>query len=329
MFFIFQPLNHLVRIREWARRHGAEFSLDAATFHLRIALRGRAVQMIPRFIMETRAGLAYTTHFADDAGFVGWLPYEVKRWPIATDKLAFKRFCEQAGLPVPAYWRTGSPRSDDFIVKGQQGSFGQNIRGPYRADTVDAQAVSPGPNEYCEQFIVGDSVKLWYWSGKPAAMERLPAPFVVGDGVRSLREIGATVRGSFDEIQTIDERAADMLAWQQLTPDSIPESGQRIQLEFKYATRFDPITVVNRNVISTVSSAHSAQLNQIGNSLLQGIPPEIREHTIFTVDAMIDREERIWLLEMNSHPMVHPDTYATMLDGLFAMGNVSATSHAR
>lgn len=325
MFFIFQPVNHLVRIREWARRHGAELSLDAGTFHLRVSRRQQTAHLIPRFIVETNAGLAYTTHFPDDGGFVGWLPYEVKRWPIATDKLAFKHYCKQVGLPVPAHWHAGAAQGSDFIVKGQQGSFGQNIRGPFRAGSLEAQSVSLAQNEYCEQFIVGESVKLWYWSGRPAVMERLAAPFIVGDGVRSLREIGATVRGSFDEVQTIDERASDMLAWQQMTPDSIPAAGQRIQLEFKYATRFDALTVVNRNVISTVSGAHSAQLNQIGNSLLKGIPPETREHTIFTVDAMLDTQDQLWLLEMNSHPMVHPDSYPFMLDDLFATENSQRT----
>ncbi|PCE23716.1 hypothetical protein BWP39_28980 [Paraburkholderia acidicola] len=175
------------------------------------------------------------------------------------------------------------------------------------------------PNEYFEHFIVGDSVKIWYWSGRPAAMERLPAPFVVGDGVRSLREIGATTRGSFDVAYSIDEQASDILAWQQLTPDSIPPTGQRVQLEFKYVTRFDRLTSDDRNVLPSATDIQRAQLHQIGNSLLQGMPLETRRHTIFTVDAVADADNHLWLLEMNSHPMVHPGSYTAMLDDLFGV----------
>jgi D-alanine-D-alanine ligase-like ATP-grasp enzyme len=36
------------------------------------------------------------------------------------------------------------------------------------------------------------------------------------------------------------------------------------------------------------------------------------------VDAIVDGEERIWTLEMNSNPAIHPYAYPVMLDSLFA-----------
>ena len=42
-----------------------------------------------------------------------------------------------------------------------------------------------------------------------------------------------------------------------------------------------------------------------------------RRNSVFTLDAVIDADDRVWLLEMNSHPMIHPNVYPPMLDSVF------------
>lgn len=314
MLYFFQPLEHLRPIRIWAREHAATLALDADTFRLKITRAGRTITFYPRFSISTEAGLAYTGHFGDKGPFIGWLPYELKRWPLASDKLAFKAYCRDAGLPTPAAWSAGPPLAEHFIVKGRQGSFGQGIRGPFRAGRGGDIACASG--EYCEQFIPGDCIKVWCWNGTPTAMERLKAPYVVGDGRRSLREIVATVRGSFDSSFDITRANADLLAWQDMTADSVPAAGERIRLDFKYVSPFDPLDVRNRDVLSAQTDALRAQLQQIGNSLACAISEAVRSDTLFTVDGVIDEDERVWLLEMNSHPMVHPANYRAILESL-------------
>ncbi|RKP52532.1 hypothetical protein [Trinickia fusca] len=326
MHHFFQPLNHLRNIRVWARRHDASVSLDAVTFRVTVTRDGRVVTLVPRFIMEMDTGFAYTNHFGDDDTlFCGWLPYDVKRWPLASDKLAFKQYCEQAGLPVPAYSLQGMQQPDtDFIVKGRQGSFGRGIRGPFRSGSAQAQAVVLSPGQFFEQFVQGECAKIWCWNGCPVAMERLKAPFVVGDGVRSLRELlESSGRGSFDVPQPADKADHDVLAWQGLDVDSVPALGQRVVLDFRYASPFDRTITRDRDVLSAQSVSMRARLHQMAGSLAQGIPPATREHTIFTVDAIVDEDDQLWLLEMNSHPMVHPASYVPMLDSLFGVDLLS------
>lgn len=318
MFYFFQPLNHIRRVREWVRRNDASVSLDIETFRLRVTRGQQTVQFFPRFSVDTGAGFAYSGYFGERGPFIGWLPYELKRWPVASDKLVFKQYCKQTGLPIPAYWQQGAPQSEHFIVKGQRGSFGQGFRGPFSADQAHALGVVLNDGEYFEQFITGECVKVWCWNGRPTAMERLSAPFVVGDGRRTLREIVGKARGSFDSLYDLDS-SRDILAWQGFEADSVVAEGQQVRLDFRYATPFDRTVITNRDVLSQQSDIMRAQLQQIGNSLAQAIPDEFRLHTVFTVDAVVDAHDQLWLLEMNSHPMVHPANYMPMLDDLFGV----------
>jgi hypothetical protein len=48
----------------------------------------------------------------------------------------------------------------------------------------------------------------------------------------------------------------------------------------------------------------------------KGIPAEIRDGTVFTVDAIVDTSNAIWALEMNSNPFLHPAVYELMLRSL-------------
>ena len=43
----------------------------------------------------------------------------------------------------------------------------------------------------------------------------------------------------------------------------------------------------------------------------------MRTHTAFSLDGVVDEEDRIWWLEVNCNPLLHPAVYETMLDALF------------
>jgi hypothetical protein len=53
----------------------------------------------------------------------------------------------------------------------------------------------------------------------------------------------------------------------------------------------------------------------MGLRLVEAIPPESRPQTLFTVDAVLDREQKLWVLEMNSNPTVHPLAYPAIVAG--------------
>ena len=59
------------------------------------------------------------------------------------------------------------------------------------------------------------------------------------------------------------------------------------------------------------------QLIECGPVLWQGVPEPLRAATLFTVDAMFDDKEQLWLLEMNCNPVCHPSVYPLMFETLF------------
>ena len=321
MHYVFGFVHHLRQVRRWARARGARLEFDPQTFHLLIGVPGKpAARFHPRFIFQTPDKISgYTHEFGEEGGFVGWLPYWGKRWPAAADKIVFKRYCEHVGIRTPAAWPCSESAPHDYIVKPRNGSFGRNIRGPYRAAMTTAEAAAPGELDYCEQFIKGESVKLWYWNEAPLVMERIAAPYLIGDGVRTLRELGADVRGSFDRVHDI-ESCSDILAWQGWTPASVVPKGAHVQVDFKYATPFDAIDMSNRNVLAKQSPELRAELQRIGDLLYRTVPENLRPHAIYTVDGMLDEQGALWLLEMNCNPVVHPSCYEAMLDGVFGAG---------
>ncbi|WP_395058842.1 YheC/YheD family protein [Polaromonas sp.] len=232
---------------------------------------------------------------------------------LASDKLAFKRQASAMGLRVPAGWKGAEPLAENFLVKKCSGSFGLNIEGPFDARAWDyVQAMAQG--SYCEQFVTGRSAKAWCWNREVVALELVESPYLVGDGVRSLEALAAR-RGNVGQALPLDKAAA-MLAWQGLTSASIPEVGQKVLLDFKYATPFDAPVFENRNVWSTQEEAIRHQFAKAASLLGKCMPAQLHGRQMFTLDAVVDEQGRVWFLEMNSHPMIHPDVYSSMLETL-------------
>lgn len=330
MHHLFQPVNHLRTIRRWALPRRAQVLVDGLTLGLRIECQGRELRFDPRFSIRTQRGLAYAKVFPDKGGgFIGWLPYEVKRWALSTDKLAFKAWCEAHGLKTPRYADSAAGGLDDgasVLVKARRGSFGEQVHGPYQ---LGAGATLPAlePAEFAEEFIVGRPAKVWYWNETPVALEAVEPPSLVGDGERSIAQMLAQPRGSFDRAHTA-EGAQAMLRWQGLDENTVLEKGRQVGLGYKYVTPYDRTTLLNRNTLEEASPGVKAQLQQAGRVLYQGIPPELRAHTLYTLDGVLDAEDMMWWLEMNSNPMVHPDAYGAMLEDIFAAER-PARAHAR
>jgi len=89
-------------------------------------------------------------------------------------------------------------------------------------------------------------------------------------------------------------------------------------LDFRYLTPHDRVTLKNRDVWDAVSTEIATQFCYAGPLLHRGIDEPLRRNSVFTLDAVIDADDRVWLLEMNSHPMIHPNVYPLMLASVFA-----------
>jgi hypothetical protein len=317
MQFLYNVLNHLQPVRQWAKIHGVRVLLDAETFALSLLAGDLTVRLQPRFLIALEDGSkAYTSYFSSRCRFVGWLPYRIKRWSLASDKLVFKRWCAERGLLVPDGWQEARKPQADYLVKPVHGSFGRGIRGPFRAATPPGPLASGAQQAlFCEQFIAGRPAKIWFWNAQPVAMEMVEPPAITGDGLRSIAQMLATPRGNFD-LAYRDGVRGELLAWQGLDMNSIPAAGQVVLLDFLYATPFDRAVLQSRDSLATQSPGFLQELARAGRLLHAAIPAGLRDATLFTVDAVLDDRDQCWLLEMNSHTVVHPRTYPAMLDEL-------------
>ncbi|MET3448198.1 hypothetical protein [Ralstonia sp. 1138] len=328
MFFFTQILEHLKVVTAWTRTNQATCVLFPDTFALGIKKEGLNLLMSPRFVATINGQTAYIDSYHNhECGFVGWLPYRTKRWPLSTEKLMFKHYAAEHGLTTPLHWRDGPCRSEHFLVKPTRGSFGHGIRGPFRAGQYEEVVSTLAEGEYFEAYAIGRSTKIWYWSGVPYAMEVLAPPVLYGDGRRTVSEIAGTRRGSFDRAHDVSGSVA-VLRWQGLSPDAILPKDATVLLDFRHISAYDPIILRDRESLSRATPEVLAQVQHIGRVLLLGIPEEMRANTLFTVDAVLDGQDQLTLLEMNSNPMVHPKVYGAMLDETFAMHRPSVSEHS-
>ena len=170
---------------------------------------------------------------------------------IAQDKDLTKKLLHAAGVPVPL----GRPVSDledawavaqeiglPVVVKPQDGNQGKGVTVSIveRAHfDIAYQAAARYGTVMVERYLPGHDFRLLVVGNQLVAAARRDPPLVIGDGERSVRELVAEVnkdprRGeghgtSLTKIR-IDTIAEARLAAQGLTPDSVPEKGQRVVL---------------------------------------------------------------------------------------------------
>jgi hypothetical protein len=318
-------LKHFRAVQQCLQAYRGEATVNMADLVLQLRARNRYYTLYPRFLGFSSGQLRYTVQLDDAAhGFCGWLPYFNKRWPTGSGKFAFKEFCRDHGLRTPQMWRSPSPEMRDFLVKHDNASFGQGLRGPFATyDACDAaQAIDE--RGYYEAFIRGRLLKATYWDGRLAAVELRNLPAATGDGKSSLRTlIKPHVHPMMPESEW--QTFASLAAYQGLALDGVPAAGQSVLIDYRYGSYALPIILHNANALREIAgSPLHAQLVECGQLLWQGIPEAQRPATLFTVDAVADERDQVWLLEMNCNPVLHPDTYPLMFETLFGPAQATA-----
>jgi hypothetical protein len=201
-----------------------------------------------------------------------------------------------------------------YLVKSDVSSFGKGLRGPWRPDAGQAL----GEGEYYEEFVPGRILKAWYWDERLIALEGIDPPKVTGDGkstVRALIERGLRKGTS----QPPWEHYARCVAFHGAGLETVLEAGREVVADILYGSKLLPVQMHNTNRLEQEKDTPiGVQLAAWGPALLDSVPAELRGiGTMYTVDAMAAADGRIWLLEMNCNPTVHPDAYAGMFEGLF------------
>jgi len=171
---------------------------------------------------------------------------------IAQDKELTKRLVHAVGVPVPEgrvvededdAVRAASDFGYPVTVKPRHGNQGRGVttgiqneaelRAAYRiAREIESQIL-------VERHIPGDDYRILVVGEKVVAAARRNPPEVVGDGVRTIRELVEEVNrdprrseghGNVLSRIRLDDVAQRFLARQGLTPDSTPPAGARVRL---------------------------------------------------------------------------------------------------
>lgn len=316
MYFATGLLNHLKRIQDSLARIEGEAFLNAKDLVMQVRAHQRTMHFQPQFTFTHNGLIRYTPYFEPHVrGFIGWRPYLNRKWPLAGDKLAFKQFVTSHGLRTPAHWVLPAVGLQNFIIKQRRSSFGIGIRGPFRQYEAGNLAQQLQPDEFCEALVPGRIAKAWYWAGELICLELRPPPLLQGDGVSTVAELAARACQ-----REVDPQGLGWLAqYQGQALNSVLHAGSSMMVDFKYGTPYDKPVFENENVLPRYLGTRLAeQLEQAGKVLALAVPEAIRTSTLFTLDAIVDEQDQVWLLEMNSNPMVHPDAYPTMMTRLFA-----------
>jgi len=304
-------LQHALAVTHWMRRHGASGGIDPLSHVLEIRCNGRERRFQPQFVIERSAGgIAFTPQLQPNvSGFVSWLPYFNKTWPIAQDKIEFKAYAAKQRLRTPPWTTDVNEMRGAYLIKARRSTLGRGQRGPY--ETPHREPLREG--EYCEQLVFGRLLKAWFWDGDLAVVEVVDMPSVTGDGRRALRSL---IDEKFDR-QPLPH-AGELAGLQGLGLDDVPVDGRRVVVEYRYMSPLNPSISHDHDVRSRiVGTPLEAQLLQAGRACWHAVPEDRRSGTAFTLDGVADRDGRAWFLEANCNPLLHPAFYESMLDGIF------------
>jgi hypothetical protein len=318
------PLAHLKAIQALLLAYKAEASIDVASYVLEVRARNRYYRLFPQFLSTRLDRPSYTLTPDDNVrGFVGWRPYFNKRWPIGSGKFPFKEYCAARGLRTPMMSRRPADDLRDFVVKHASSSFGTGLRGPFKSYDPGNAAHALGEDCYYEAFVRGRIVKAFFWESRLGCIELLDMPTVTGDGRTKLRElISAKLNPAAPGAEW--KPLAEIAAYQDLTLDSVPSGGQTVMVDFRYGSYLRPLGLQNSNALERLRGGEiERQLSQYGHALWEGIPEELRLATLFSLDAVVDDRDQVWLLEMNCNPVCHPDMYPMIFERLFGPRDVS------
>jgi hypothetical protein len=330
MSYLAVTLNHVRAIKAWAERHGGRAQLDLLSFELEVKARHRYFTLYPQFLARTEGRFAHVLQLTSDVtGFIGWLPYRAMRWPLSSDKLAFKRLLAQAGVRVPAQWSSPSEARSDHIVKRSAGSFGVDLAGPFRQGAAPSEALDAFMSQadargevFTEQFVRGRNLKVWFWGERVFHVQHHDYPVLRGDGASTVLQLATQrLERVGIELASYGERAfiLQSLAYQGTRLDHILPSGEERWLDFRYGRRFcmEERTDEADNALPRCSAAERAQIDAVGKVVATELIRSLDVPVLYAVDGVLDDDGQIWWLEVNSNPIFAPTGYPFMLATLF------------
>lgn len=322
MSYLHTYFNHTQAVEDAARPLGVKATVDLSDGSLQLVDGQRTESWRAKYLATLDGRTVYLPARGPGViGFAGWMPYPLRQWRTAVDKIAFKRCAIAAGVDTPAACFDPEQIGGPFLIKHAGGSFGEGIRGPFLAHEPGNPQHRLADGEYYENFVVGHIAKAWCWGDHCVALH-LDAPSIVtGDGQSTLRALVQALPNSRqgEHDWALVGRLAEYCGITSL--DAVLPKGKEVLVEFRYESRYQ-VTARDGNpnrMPSLRDHDLGRQFSHAAKVFSGSISPEpALRQSFFTLDAMIDPEGRASFLEMNCNPLVHPDLYAPMLTTYFA-----------
>lgn len=323
--------DHVRCLRRAAKALGVEVLVELDSMRAFLRHRGQHRVLLPLFVAEIGGRTQYVDAFIEEAShFAGWLPRRNPGWPASMDKLVFKRLAQEAGLRVPEF-SLGALEMAEVVAKRSNGSFGEQVHGPFRSSKLHEIDAEGG--EYFERFVEGDLLKIWCFESTAVCIEHDRTPSVRGNGHATLRElIASRARAAGlrtpEQLDELFASIAPLLRYDGVELSDVPPQGKRQRVEFRYGSSL--MGRSDREVVDLREEDPQWDAVREAAPVLARLMPEAqRRQATFTIDAMRDREGRVWFLEMNANPTIHPLVYDRIVASLTAEMQAEAAASRR
>lgn len=323
--------NHLRAVRRWAKAHDAHSSIEVDSFQMEVRARNRYFTLYPQFRARIDGKLVNVEQMSDHTtGFLGWLPYRPQRWPLSSDKLAFKEYARQHGLATPPWWPTTARPEVAFLLKPSAGSFGQDLSGPFPGgQQVPPPGVAEGGDDparrrwFFERFIEGTNLKFWIWGRMVFHAHAAGYARVVGDGKARIEELIERLAAA--QVPRVPRPAGDAqaiaacLAFQQRGCGDVLPAGESVWLDFRYGRGFEApaTTEQDDNALPRLAPEVLAQAREAAEVLARDLARQFPAPVLYSIDGVLDGGGKVWWLEVNSNPTLPPSGYSHVFSTLF------------
>lgn len=306
-------LNHFLALKKSIELCDLQINLDCDSFIATVIIGKSQHKLFPQFITFRDGIKQYLNDLEDDTKlFSGWRPYSCTSLPTFSNKNLFKEQLKQHKLHTPEHSHDNNAQIKDVILKKEGSSFSNNIRGPFKNSTEQKL----GENEYFEKFIQGSIVKIWFWNAFPVCYEIQNMPQIKGDGKKTIEEI-LELRTFIRRTKIDFKRLFEVLDYFDCDKDTIIDREQLQMVDFRYGS-----PLARRNAISeftypfTEEQENTFKLKEISECIWPIVCDELNDNLLYTVDGILDDSKKLWILEANSNPMVHPCAYPMMIKSL-------------
>lgn len=309
-------IQHLIYLKGSVEKLNFCAHIDIASCCAEVHMGLRSHTLYPQFIVFVDGTKHYTSDFTNDViAFCGWRPYRVNIIKEIANKLEVKKLMQLARLPTPEYSDNTKMSMKDVIVKKSISSFGFTIQGPYRKS--EQHELNSEDEEYYEKYIEGIIVKSWYWNNEPICYEYQEMPNIIGDGKLSIRQ-HLNPRIESNKHKPCMTIIQDVLAYYGYKIDDVLENNKKLVVDFRYGSKFGlGQDLIDARIEDNDAIGIYEQLRVFGEFAKKIIPDDMKNGIIYSVDSICDLDGKLWFLEINSNPMVHPYLYAPMLEHLY------------